>query len=268
MRRCWCDKNEVTAIDYPHCLSVHRTIVVVGDNENNGNSFATSTRATSMKQDRDTECSEGAIDAIGVRVRERLFERCCSCSCARDTRGCGGFMVGHGRKLLGVARTHASEAVSPIGEKIDRLQYGDRRTAKRLPRERRDALPTSCYSLGCRWCAVDTAMMRCQDDRGEASRNPHGIYLCPTMCELRAFPRSLRARNTEEERVSSYRATTLAEQTDRICSATNYTRSVWFGVSRERKTHRIGKNRWSDTDSRIGRSLCDCRTTRDYYDKE
>lgn len=103
-----------------------------------------------MKQDRDTESSEGAIDAIGVRVRERLFERCCSCSCARDTRGCGGFMVGHGRKLLGVARTHASDAVSPIGEKIDRLQYGDHRTAKRLPRERRDALPTSCYSLGCR----------------------------------------------------------------------------------------------------------------------
>lgn len=69
-------------------------------------------------------------------------------------------------------------------------------------------------------------MMRCEDD-SEASRNLHGIYLCLAMCKLDAFRRSLRTRNTEEERVSSYRAITLAEQTrERIYSRTSYTRSV------------------------------------------
>lgn len=98
------------------------------------------------------------IDAIGARVRERLFQRYCCCSCARDTRGCGGVMVGHGLTLLAVARTHASDV---------RSRLEGRGTAPNMAIDARksvfrgsNAFPLSYYPPGCWGCAVDTATTR------------------------------------------------------------------------------------------------------------
>lgn len=41
-------------------------------------------------------------------------------------------MVGQMFELLGVVRTHALKARTPIGAKLDRPQYGDQRIMKRL----------------------------------------------------------------------------------------------------------------------------------------
>lgn len=104
------------------------------------------------------EAKSSRSDADDARIRDRLFERYCSCSCARDTCGCGKFSVGRVAILLATARTHASNASTPIGGKIDRPQYGDRRTANSFPYAN-DVL--TCWVLArvpvmCCWHGDDT----------------------------------------------------------------------------------------------------------------
>ena len=105
---------------------------IVSDNKFASTLTTRTGRGNGRMQGRKKGRKEGRIDATGTRVRERLFVRYFSCSCARDIRGCGGPTVGQRAQLLAATRTHASHALPPIGEKFDRPQYGDRRTAKRL----------------------------------------------------------------------------------------------------------------------------------------